>query len=616
MSGIGGWLAGTGSSPPNEVMEAFGAAVSAVDNAPVRTWQYGGAALVVAGSQNTAALVASGARCVAVLGHPRWEEDAVSITAPQEICHRIDDAYRARGAAALKCLRGDFALVLIDAEANQALLATDRFAVRSLVYQAENGAFVFGSSCDVLLCHPAANLTIDQQAIYDYTYFHVVPAPKAIYRAQRRLLPGECVCWRDRKASVSAYWSMAFNEQAGSVAEFKPQFRQLLRESIVSAASGAHCGAFLSGGTDSSTVAGTLGEVTGQPAQTYSIGFAVDGYDEMEYARIASRHFGTQQHEYYVTPEDVLDALPKIAAAYDQPFGNASAVAAYYCARLAKADGIDRLLAGDGGDEVFGGNSRYAKQYQFAFYDKVPRFARRLLEATLMSSNGIKRIPLLRKGRSYVEQASRPMPARYDSYNLIERLGSENLFAPEFLAQVDLNSPHRLMQETFEPYSSASLINQMLGIDFKFTLGDSDLPKVTKMCELAGVDVAFPLLDHSLVEFSAKLPADLKMRGTKLRYFFKEALRDFLPAEVITKEKHGFGLPVGAWLTTHPGMKALAGDSLSSLKRRGIVAPAFIDRLLSDYLSTHAAYYGTMAWVLMMLELWFQTHPAASPLRQ
>lgn len=611
MSGIGGWLASAGSSSPDAVLSAFGAAVSGVDNAPVRTWRYGAAGLAIAGTSDNTALVASESRCVAIFGHPRWVEGVVSITVPQDVCQRFDVAYRTRGVAALESLQGDFALVVIDTAANQALVATDRFAVRAMVYQADENAFLFGSSCDVLLCHPAANPAVDRQAIYDYTYFHVVPAPKTIYGAQRRLLPGECVSWREHKAQANAYWSMNFTEQAGSVADFKPRFRKLLSEAVASAAAGVRCGAFLSGGTDSSTVAGTLGEVAGKPAKTYSIGFAVEGYDEMEYARIASRHFGTEQHEYYVTPEDVVDALPRIAAAYDQPFGNASAVAAYYCARLAKSDGVMRLLAGDGGDEVFGGNSRYAKQHQFAYYEKLPGLARSLLEAVFLSVDGIKNVPLLRKGRSYIEQASRPMPARYDSYNLIDRLGPDNLFTPEFLARIDLGSPLKLMQETFKPYQGASLINQMLGIDFKFTLGDSDLPKVTKMCELAGMDVAFPLLDEALVSFSGILPADLKLRGTYLRYFFKEALRDFLPSEIITKEKHGFGLPVGAWLTTHPALKALAGDSLASLKRRGIIAPAFIDRLLGEHMRTHAAYYGTMAWVLMMLELWFQKHPAA-----
>jgi asparagine synthase (glutamine-hydrolysing) len=151
----------------------------------------------------------------------------------------------------------------------------------------------------------------------------------------------------------------------------------------------------------------------------------------------------------------------------------------------------------------------------------------------------------------------------------------------------------------------------MLGIDLKFTLADSDLPKVTRMCELAGVEVVFPLLDEDVVELSSRLPSNLKLRGTRLRYFFKEALRDFLPGEVLRKQKQGFGLPVGAWLTTHPGLRTLAGDCLSSLKRRGIIAPVFIDRLLGEQLRVHAAYFGTMVWVLMMLELWFQKHAAS-----
>jgi asparagine synthase (glutamine-hydrolysing) len=332
----------------------------------------------------------------------------------------------------------------------------------------------------------------------------------------------------------------------------------------------------------------------------------------MDYARIASRHFGTEHHEYYVTPDDVVDALPMIASAYDQPFGNASAVATYYCARLAKSDGVTRLLAGDGGDELFGGNTRYAKQYQLSLYEKLPASLRRTLIEPLLSARGSAAFPLVRKARSYVEQASRPMPARYDAYNLVERLGPQNVFTPEFLSCVDLGAPLTLIGETYGRFCRSSLINQMLGIDLKFTLADNDLPKVTRMCELAGVEVAFPLLDEAVVELSSHLPANLKLRGTALRYFFKEALRDFLPGEILVKQKHGFGLPVGAWLTEHRGLSALAGDCLSSLKARDIIAPTFIDQLLQEHIRAHPAYFGTMAWVLMMLELWFQKH--ASPI--
>ena len=147
----------------------------------------------------------------------------------------------------------------------------------------------------------------------------------------------------------------------------------------------------------------------------------------------------------------------------------------------------------------------------------------------------------------------------------------------------------------------------MLGIDLRFTLADSDLPKVTRMCELAGVDVAFPMLDERVVEFSALLAPDMKLRGTKLRWFFKEALRDFLPPEVLSKEKHGFGLPVGAWLVGHKPLLDLATESIRSLARHDIVQPRFVDELLGSRLQEHPGYFGNMVWVLMMLGLWLDS---------
>jgi asparagine synthase (glutamine-hydrolysing) len=612
MSGIGGWLDGPDTSSADRLLARLGDELSG-SGFSAHAWHSRHSGLAVAGPPQAAALYASGVHSIAIFGHPRWIADNRAETDLGQVCRKFLEGYRARGAAALEALQGDFALVVIDSEAGEALLAIDRFGIRNLVYQADQGGLIFGSSCDVVRRHPGADQEVDPQAIYDYTYFHAVPGPKTVFRRQERLLPGHFMMWsRGGKCSVRSYWAMTFPEEAGSVSDFKPRFRQVLRDAVTRAVDGAECGAFLSGGTDSSTVAGLLGSVAGAPAKTYSIGFAVPGYDEMEYARIASRHFGTEHHEYYVTADDVVEALPAIAAAYDQPFGNASAVAAFYCARLAKSDGVTRMLAGDGGDELFGGNTRYAKQYLLSLYEKLPTPVRTgFVEPLLLSARWPTAIPLLRKTQSYVAQASRPMPARYDSYNLIDRLGPQIVFTPDFLSRVDLGAPLRLMDDIYAKYCSASLINQMLGIDLKFTLADSDLPKVTRMCELAGVEVAFPLLDEAVVELSGRLPAHLKLRGTGLRYFFKESLRDFLPREILRKKKHGFGLPAGAWLTTHPGLSALAGDCLSSLKGRGIVAPAFIDRLLAEHVRVHAAYFGTMVWVLMMMELWFQKHSSA-----
>jgi asparagine synthase (glutamine-hydrolysing) len=213
----------------------------------------------------------------------------------------------------------------------------------------------------------------------------------------------------------------------------------------------------------------------------------------------------------------------------------------------------------------------------------------------------------LRKLRSYVEQARPAMPRRYESYNLLMHLGLERVFTPDFLAAVDAERPHALMAEVHAPFADASLINQMMGIDLRLILADGDLPKVTRMTELAGVDVAFPLLDERIVEFSRTLPSGFKLRGTQLRWFFKHALRNFLPPQVIAKRKHGFGLPVGAWLTTHRPLYELAADSAGMLRTRGIVQPRFIDELFTRTLHEHPAYYGTMAWVLMVLGQWLHS---------
>jgi asparagine synthase (glutamine-hydrolysing) len=478
-----------------------------------------------------------------------------------------------------------------------------------LVHARSRAGLVFGTSLDLIGGHPEVRRELSTQGLYDYLHYHVCPGPETIFSGMRRLAPGHCIEFGDGSAGEpTAYWSMRFTEDRGqSVKHLEDEFIALLEAAAREAAEGSNSGAFLSGGTDSSTVSGMLGRVSAAPARTFSIGFDVPGYDETEFARIAAQHFGCAHHEYYVTPVDVVDSLPKIAASYDQPFGNASAIPTYHCARFAREHGITRLLAGDGGDELFGGNERYAKQHLLGLYQRVPRSLRESLIEPLIMASPVGKIAPLRKLQSYVEQARPPMPKRYESYNLLQHLGIEDVLTPDFLAAVDTNHPSQLMAQEHARYTDASLVNQMLGIDLRFILADGDLPKVSHMCNLAGIDVAFPLLDDRLIEFSRHLPSDLKLRGTKLRWFFKHALREFLPPAVITKKKHGFGLPVGHWLIEHRPLFDLAVDSIKLLEPRGIVRPQFIGQLLDNKLREHPGYYGTMVWILMMLGLWLDS---------
>jgi asparagine synthase (glutamine-hydrolysing) len=605
MKGLCGWFSerpiGDGTALLRRMMAAGGG-----DAADATTQVEARAGLAASGQAARPKLVNCDGFLLAVAGHPRLTRE----TGRSEDLVEIAANLRLNGAAALPEIGGDFALAAWNPVTARGLLAIDRIGVHQLAYARLDGALSFASTLDALAAYPGVRRELSLQAVYDYLYFHVCPGPNTIYTDLLRVPPGHFVEFdRGVEPAPRAYWSMSFEEglQEG-MSSLRPRFLNLLECAVGDVAKDASCGAFLSGGTDSSTVSGMLCRTSGAPARTFSIGFDVPGYDEMDYARIAARHFGCDHHEYYVTPADVVSAIPKIAAFYDQPFGNASAIPAYYCAKFASEHGVDRLLAGDGGDELFGGNDRYAKQHIFGLYDRLPRGLRRtMIEPLVLSTPVFRSLPGLRKLSRYVEQARQAMPWRYESYNLLNYLGVENVLTPEFIGAIDREHPHQLLSEAHAPYVTCSLINQMLGIDLRFTLADGDLPKVTRMCELAGIDVTFPLLDDRLIDFSASLPPDMKLRGTRLRWFFKEALRDFLPPEVLSKRKHGFGLPVGAWLLDHKPLFNLAAESIHSLRPHGIVQSTFVDELLGPRLREHSKFFGTMVWILMMLGLWFDS---------
>jgi asparagine synthase (glutamine-hydrolysing) len=549
---------------------------------------------------------------VAMCGVPRIAgAEAPRTAGPNEVVRAFLNDYRKRGAEALASLCGSFCMALIDERTETLLLAVDRIGIEQLFFAPVAGGIAFASSVDMLSGHPDIVPRISAQALFDYMYFHVIPSPVAIVDGMIRLQPGECLLWKRGHLERIRYWRPQFDENdSRPFGTLKEEFVGVLRSAIKDAIADGKAGTFLSGGTDSSTITGLMGQCAGGPADTYSIGFEAEGYDEMQYARIAARHFGARHHEYYVTPEDVVAAVPKLAAIFDQPFGNSSAVPVYYCARLAAADGVTQMLGGDGGDELFGGNVRYATQYVFSLYENIPRPVRRWVVepvARRLSMN----LQATRKVRRYVEQASVPMPARTETYNFLRVFGYETVFAPDVLQRIDVEQPLALQAESYFNPSARSLINRQLALDMKFTLADNDLPKVTRACELAGLRVAFPMLDARVVDFSLRLQPHLKLRGAKLRYFFKEALRGFLPDAVINKQKHGFGLPFGPWVVQHSRLRALAFDSLSDLKRRHIFNAELIDRLPAQ-LDEHPPYYGTMVWILMMLEQWFKIHAPAA----
>ena len=615
MSGLCGWIGNAACISENRVLiEAMASPLARFDGSVIQTLQGRACAAGIAASAGSRHLYQRDGVVIALWGQVQFREARLAQQAASEgLGMTLAHAWRVAPEKLCASISGAFSLCILDESTGDGLLAIDRMGTQPLMYQVVGEALVFGSSADAISRHPLTPAQLDVQGLYNYVYFHMVPSPGTVHKNQQRLLPGEVLMFKKGKVETRTYWRMQFQENGNTpFPELKEEFLRVLRGSVRDAAGGQNVGAFLSGGTDSSTIAGILCEVGGKPAKTYSIGFEARGYDEMEYARIASRHFKTEHHEYYVTPDDVVAVIPQIGAVFDQPFGNASAVPAFYCASMARADGVTRIFGGDGGDELFGGNERYSKQHVFAMYDKVPGLLRKVIEPAIFHFPGGERIKLFRKARSYIEQATVPMPARLETYNLLGRYGPAQVFTSEFLADADIGQPLASLTKSYGKSEAGSLINRMLELDLKITLADNDLPKVVKACELAGMEVAFPFLSDQMVEFSAQLTPTQKLNGTQLRYFFKEALRGFLPDEIITKQKHGFGLPFGVWLQHHKPLQQLATDSLTDLKARKIVRGDFIDTLVGQHLNEHAGYHGTMVWVLMMMEQWFKQRKSRS----
>lgn len=545
----------------------------------------------------------------AVTGQPWWSNSELEhIACEQGQGHALGEAYRRYGSGLLQYLHGAFAIAVLNGRSGRVLAAVDRIGQETLYYTSVSGEFVFGSSAEGLRTHPKVNSSLSPQAIYNYTYFHMVPSPGAIYSDMYKLPGGHCVEYDGHQMYTRNYWKPHFDEtNAATLETLGEQMRSLILESVKRSSKGYAIGSFLSGGLDSSTIAGMMSRLHSDKARTYSIGFAAAGYDEMDYARIAAQHFDTKQHEYYVTPEDVCTIVPEIARFYDEPFGNSSAVAVYYCAKLAAKDGVERLLAGDGGDELFAGNARYAKQRIFEYYNLIPPALRkRLLEPFLFQLP--EAIGLIRKAQSYVRQAVMPLPDRLETYNFLRQTDIKEIFQADFVATLDLEEPLCLQQKRYAQPQNASPLNRMMYLDWQQTLADNDLRKVGRMCALAGVDVVYPLLDDRLVDLSCVVPSALKLKGQRLRHFYKEAMRDFLPQETIRKQKHGFGLPFGVWMAEHGPLRELAYESLLSLKKRPYFQPEFLDRAIDLHRTGHVAYYGDLVWILMMLELWLQAH--------
>ncbi|PYS16436.1 MAG: asparagine synthase [Acidobacteria bacterium] len=530
--------------------------------------------------------------------------------------------YEQQGDLFVRELRGTFAIILYDKKARVLKSWTDPFGSERLVFTNPQGFTAVATDLRLLLPLFTERPDIDPVAVQQYLQYTCIPAPKTIFRGISRLEPGHQLTSGTAVATRS-YWDMTYaqNEDRTEKA-WIDETENALRSAVSLNMTGlepSRMGCFLSGGTDSSSIVGMLSQLTTEPARTFSIGFDDSRYNEMHYARITARHNKSSHHEYFVTPNDVLALIQRAVPAYDEPFGNSSIIPTYYCARLAAENGVTHLLAGDGGDELFGGNSRYADDRVFQHYSELPIWMQRLvIEPAVSLGNSWTRLRFFDLAARYIRRSKISIPDRWFSYSLLSSVPNQELVSSDFLASVQGQHPLEPARRHFASAPSRHPLNRYLYLDLKITIGDNDLRKVTVMSQLAGVTARYPMLDPTLAQFTGTIPPHLKVRKSQLRYLFKKSMAGVLPPAVIKKQKHGFGLPYCIWVGERGPLQDFTFDVLGSTRcrQRGYFRPDLFEWLWSQYDSVHQKFYGDLLWVFMMLELWHLKHDEAAMARQ
>lgn len=521
----------------------------------------------------------------------------------------LDALIEQSGPQGLADANGQFAFVGWNASNGKLIAATDLFAILPLRYYEDDDRLIVASDARMILACPGVDNRLNPQSIYDYVAMSIIPSPQTVFRSIRKLPPRHILTF-DGQTTVEPYCRLRYPENAtGSPAELASELRDVIAQAVAlrrgTDPPDSGFGAFLSGGLDSSTVLGMLAGLSDDPVRAYTIGFGESRFDEMDYARLAAKHFNAEHHTRTVTADDTSAVIDALLDEYDEPFGNSSAIPVYWCARLAAESGTSTLYGGDGGDEIFAGNPQYLRDRYFQIYSRVPRWLRHgLIEPTLSIWPLGDRMGTIRKARSYVRRANTPNPERIVGYGFLETVPPADVFDPDFLSLVDTGHPMDVRRGHFDAAGDCSELNRILNHELALVVADNDLRKVTQMSARAGVRVVYPMLDPNLVALAGRIPAAWHLRGFKLRAFYKRAMRGFLPDPLLTKQKMGFGLPISVWLKQDPTLRQRMNDVFASSIAADVFKAGFLPELRRGTDADETNYYGSIAWVIMILIEW------------
>ena len=437
-------------------------------------------------------------------------------------------------------LRGMFAFAIWDSRKRRLFLARDRLGVKPLFYRLDPVRLAFASELRTLRELLPRAPEIDTQSVYDFFGFRYIPAPRTFYRGVEKLLPGHYLVAGPTGVRTQAYWDIPPEEETAKnpkemAAEIVDQLREAVRLRLIA---DVPLGVFLSGGTDSSAVVAFMAELGARPLRTYTVGFHEADHSELPYAREVASRYETEHHELVVTPQHISDELPRLVAFRDEPIAEPTDVALYLISRLA-AQSVKVVLAGEGGDELFAGYPKYAADRLAGLVSALPSEVTRALIRWLPYRQ--RRAKTALEALSIRDEAERSV-TWFASFSREER---ENLFAPEFLAQVDPSHPARVFESYLEKVRDRSPLKRMLYADLKVWLPDNLLLRGDQMTMAASIEERGPFLDHRLVEMAARIPTRLLTRGFRTKALLKDALRPYVPQQALFRRKVGFRVPGG-----------------------------------------------------------------------
>ena len=530
-------------------------------------------------------------------------------------------AYARWGTASIPRLHGMFAFALWDGQRQELVLARDRVGKKPLFYCCAGNRFVFGSEIKAILAALDRTPEVDEQALDDYLTYLYIPYPKTIFRSIRQVEPGT---WMRVKVGESGlttethkYWDPMETDGRGSMplGGLRSHLQDLIAESVrCRLISDVPLGVLLSGGIDSSSITAMMARTSSEPVRSFSIGFPRHKtYDEIPFARQVAEQFGCT-HTVLEAEPGCSKHLAKIVWHFDQPFGNPTAVLTYILSELTKRS-VTVALAGDGGDELFGGYPRYIGAYLSRAPRALPGFLRsRLLpwlgQAIRDDTTGRHQF---RRLREFLEDAGLPlieMYLRWIGYFL--KADKQALYTPEFAARVQEHDAGSFLRGLYAESDGLEPLNRLAYVDVKSFLCCNVLEYADRMSMAHALELRAPFTDHRLLEFALRVPFRLKFRYGESKWLLKQAMKPFLPPAVLNKRKLGFNPPVGAWINGELRDLPAALLNTKALEARGLFRPETVRLLLDSHRRGHRD-YALHIWALMILEIWFRIYVDGRP---